>query len=99
MSCYIFQLLYIPIVMYAPALGFSQLTGISLNILIPATCCVCIFYTTLGGVKAVVWTDTVQTVMILASVITVAVIGTISVGGVVEVWNRNDATGRIDFFK
>lgn len=85
--------------MYAPALGFSQLTGISLNILIPITCFVCIFYTTLGGVKAVVWTDTVQTVMILASVITVAVLGTITVGGVPRVWELNDMTGRIDFFK
>lgn len=39
-------MLYIPIVMYVPALAFAQVTGVSLNVLIPLVCLVCIFYTT-----------------------------------------------------
>lgn len=39
--------MYIPIVIYVPALAFAQVTGISLQVLIPMVCVVCIFYTTL----------------------------------------------------
>jgi len=35
-------------------------TGLSLVMSIVATALVCIFYTTIGGMKAVVWNDVVQ---------------------------------------
>lgn len=35
-----------PIVIYVPALAFAQVTGISLSVLIPLVCIVCVFYTT-----------------------------------------------------
>ncbi|KAJ8940059.1 hypothetical protein NQ314_010893, partial [Rhamnusium bicolor] len=41
------MLLYIPIVIYVPALAFSQVTGINLHLVTPVVCIVCIFYTTL----------------------------------------------------
>lgn len=41
------QLLYIPLVIYVPALAFNQVTGIDLHIVAPLVCAVCIFYTTL----------------------------------------------------
>jgi Na+/proline symporter len=49
--------------------------------------------------KAVVWTDTIQTAMMFGAVIAVAVLGTARVGGVAEVWKRNFDTARIEFFK
>lgn len=52
-----------------------------------------------GGLKAVVWTDTIQTVMMFGAVIVVLVLGTNKVGGVAEVWKRNVDTERIEFFK
>lgn len=45
-----FQMLYIPIVIYVPALAFAQVTGISLSVLIPLCCAVCIFYTCLVSI-------------------------------------------------
>ncbi|KAF2880368.1 hypothetical protein ILUMI_25784, partial [Ignelater luminosus] len=92
------MLLYIPIVIYVPALAFSQVTGINLHLVTPAVCIVCIFYTTLGGLKAVVWTDTVQTVVMFAALIIVMVLGTISVGGFEEVWTRSEHGDRLEFF-
>ncbi|KAF5303091.1 hypothetical protein FQR65_LT08422 [Abscondita terminalis] len=92
------MLLYIPIVIYVPALAFSQVTGINLHLVTPVVCVVCIFYTTLGGLKAVVWTDTVQMVVMTAALIVVLVMGTISVGGFAEVWRRSDLGGRLEFF-
>lgn len=42
-----FQLLYIPLVIYVPALAFNQVTGINLHMIANIVCAVCIFYTTL----------------------------------------------------
>ncbi|KAL3283616.1 hypothetical protein HHI36_006755 [Cryptolaemus montrouzieri] len=92
------MLLYIPIVIYVPALAFSQVTGINLHLITPLVCIVCIFYTTLGGLKAVVWTDTIQTVVMFGALICVIAMGTYSVGGFNEVWKRSEQGGRIDFF-
>ncbi|KAK0176391.1 hypothetical protein PV328_000534 [Microctonus aethiopoides] len=93
-----YELLYIPLVIYVPALAFNQVTGIDLHIVAPLVCAVCIFYTTLGGLKAVVWTDTIQTIVMFGGVIIVAILGTINAGGIDEVWRRNEASGRIEFF-
>ncbi|CAH1407495.1 unnamed protein product [Nezara viridula] len=91
------MLLYIPIVVYVPALAFSQVTGINLHLITPIVCTVCIFYTSLGGLKAVVWTDTVQVMMMLAAIGIVMVIGVLNVGGLSEVLKRNLESGRIEF--
>uniref|UniRef100_A0A2S2QKM3 Sodium-coupled monocarboxylate transporter 1 n=1 Tax=Sipha flava TaxID=143950 RepID=A0A2S2QKM3_9HEMI len=58
---YAFSLmLYIPVVIYIPALAFSQVTGLNVHTVTKIICSVCIFYTTIGGLKAVVWTDAIQ---------------------------------------
>ncbi|XP_043798049.1 sodium-coupled monocarboxylate transporter 2-like isoform X2 [Apis laboriosa] len=92
------MLLYIPLVIYVPALAFNQVTGMNLHAIAVLVCAVCIFYTTLGGLKAVVWTDAIQTIVMFGGVIVIAVIGTNQVGGFNEVWKRNRDTDRIQFF-
>lgn len=52
-----------------------------------------------GGLKAVVWTDAIQTIVMFGGVIVIAVIGTNQVGGFSEVWKRNRDTDRIQFFE
>ncbi|KAF3428900.1 hypothetical protein E2986_12519 [Frieseomelitta varia] len=94
-----YELLYIPLVIYVPALAFNQVTGINLHAIAVLVCVVCIFYTTLGGLKAVVWTDAVQTIVMFGGVIAIAAIGTNQVGGFQEVWKRNRDTDRIEFFE
>ncbi|XP_076278532.1 sodium-coupled monocarboxylate transporter 2 isoform X2 [Lasioglossum baleicum] len=51
-----------------------------------------------GGLKAVVWTDAVQTIVMFGGVVLVAVYGTIRVGGIDFVWEKNRETNRIEFF-
>ncbi|XP_017764407.1 PREDICTED: sodium-coupled monocarboxylate transporter 2-like isoform X1 [Eufriesea mexicana] len=92
------MLLYIPLVIYVPALAFNQVTGINLHAIAILVCAVCIFYTTLGGLKAVVWTDAIQTIVMFGGVMVIAVIGTNRVGGFEQVWKRNRETDRIEFF-
>ncbi|KRT79021.1 hypothetical protein AMK59_8383 [Oryctes borbonicus] len=51
-----------------------------------------------GGLKAVVWTDTVQTVVMVGALVVVMIMGTMNAGGFTEVWKKNKDGGRIDFF-
>ncbi|KAG5668440.1 hypothetical protein PVAND_016380 [Polypedilum vanderplanki] len=48
-------ILWLPIVIYMPALAFNQTTGIDIHVITPFQCFICIVYTSLGGIKAVVW--------------------------------------------
>ncbi|XP_052896837.1 sodium-coupled monocarboxylate transporter 1-like [Anopheles moucheti] len=91
-------LIYIPIVIYVPALAFSQVTGINLHVITPIICVICIFYTTVGGLRAVVWTDTLQFVLMIGACIAVIVLGISSVGGFMEVWEAADRGKRLIFF-
>jgi Na+/proline symporter len=52
-----------------------------------------------GGLKAVVWTDTLQQIIMMASSIVVMVLGIIAVGGLDIMWHRNVDGDRIEFFK
>lgn len=41
---------------YVPALAFAQVSGIEdIHMITPIVMGICIFYTCLGGIKAVVW--------------------------------------------
>lgn len=48
-------ILWLPIVIYVPALAFNQTTGVNIHVITPIVMTICIFYTMLGGIKAVVW--------------------------------------------
>ncbi|CAB3364431.1 Hypothetical predicted protein [Cloeon dipterum] len=81
---------YIPVVVYVAALAFSQVAGIDVYLVTPITCLVCIFYTTMGGMRAVVWTDALQTVVMVAAIIFVMVQGAAKLGGWSSVWEINE---------
>ncbi|XP_045600689.1 sodium-coupled monocarboxylate transporter 2 [Procambarus clarkii] len=92
--------LYMAIVVYAPALALAQVTGFDVYVSVSLICFVCIFYTTLGGMKAVLWTDALQTLIMYASMMFVIIKGAVDVGGFSAVWERNVESGRaqlIDF--
>lgn len=89
--------LYESIVVYVPALALNQVSGISTHIISSVVCGVCVFYTVLGGLKAVVWTDMLQVVVMIVAVITVTVLGTVQVGGPAEVWRKAREVNRIEF--
>ncbi|XP_055599842.1 sodium-coupled monocarboxylate transporter 1-like [Uranotaenia lowii] len=91
-------MIYIPVVVYVPALAFNQVTGINLHLITPVLCIICIFYTTVGGLRAVVWTDTLQFVLMIGSSLVIIVLGIASVGGFFEVWKAADRGGRLEFF-
>ncbi|XP_071496321.1 sodium-coupled monocarboxylate transporter 2-like [Diadema antillarum] len=85
------------VVLYAPATALNAVTGTDLWTAVMSTGAVCIFYSTLGGIKAGLWADSLQAVVIVGSLIAIIVKGTIDVGGVDEVIRRGLEGDRIYF--
>lgn len=65
LSFILFQLGRIGIVLLLPSLAISIVTGIPVEISILIMGVLCVFYTTFGGIEAVVWTDVMQVIVLL----------------------------------
>jgi sodium-coupled monocarboxylate transporter 8/12 len=57
------MVLYMGIVLYAPALALNAVTGINKIVSIISVGLVCTFYSTIGGMKAVLITDVFQVLL------------------------------------
>ncbi|XP_071085030.1 uncharacterized protein [Haliotis cracherodii] len=57
-----------------------------------------IVYTAMGGLKAVIWTDVFQAVVMFAGMLSVIIKGTIDAGGIKAVWTTAAKRGRLNFF-
>ncbi|NXB24285.1 SC5AC protein, partial [Rhagologus leucostigma] len=96
---YILQtILYTGIVVYAPSLALNQVTGFDLWGSVAATGIVCTFYCTLGGLKAVVWTDAFQMIVMVAGFMTVLIRGTSLNDGSTKVWEDAHEGSRLNIF-
>lgn len=90
---------HLPLLVYAPAIAFSQVTGVNLHLITPITCVVCVFYTTFGGLRAVVWTDTIQFGSMMVALAAVIYLGTKQLGGIGEVFASADRGDRMILFE
>ncbi|XP_071223693.1 sodium-coupled monocarboxylate transporter 1-like [Salvelinus alpinus] len=98
-TMYIIQTaLYTGMVIYAPALALNQITGLNLWGVLVATGVVCIIYCTLGGLKAVIWTDVFQMVIMLAGFVAVIARGAVIQGGLGKIWDDCYQGGRLNVF-
>ncbi|XP_018576921.1 sodium-coupled monocarboxylate transporter 1 [Anoplophora glabripennis] len=89
---------YLPIVIYIPALAFSAATGVDVHVITPIVCSVCIFYTTLGGLKALVWSDTLQFSITVGAMTTIFILGVNATGGFANMWQKSVESERLDIF-
>ncbi|XP_012878541.1 PREDICTED: sodium-coupled monocarboxylate transporter 1 isoform X2 [Dipodomys ordii] len=92
-------ILYTGIVIYAPALALNQVTGFDLWGAVVATGVVCTFYCTLGGLKAVVWTDVFQVGIMVAGFASVIIQATVTQGGISKIIDDAYNGGRLNFWK
>ncbi|XP_044533432.1 sodium-coupled monocarboxylate transporter 1-like [Gracilinanus agilis] len=91
-------ILYTGVVIYAPALAMNQVTKINLWGTIIATGAVCIFCSSMGGFKAVVWIHVFQAGIKLAGFLAVIIQGTVVQGGISNVLNDSYHGGRLNFW-
>lgn len=64
-------IIYTAICIYAPSDALSEATGLSMNFSIIFTCFICTVYTTIGGLKAVIWNDVIQATVIYTGFVSV----------------------------
>ncbi|XP_025093116.1 sodium-coupled monocarboxylate transporter 2-like isoform X2 [Pomacea canaliculata] len=97
-SLLIFQtLVYMAFLLYAPSLALNAVTGLHLWGSVIGMGFVVTFYTTLGGMKAVLWTDTFQAGVIFAGLLAVLIQGSIVMGGFGNAWLIASNRSRIVF--
>ncbi|XP_075211404.1 putative sodium-dependent multivitamin transporter isoform X2 [Lycorma delicatula] len=92
------MVLYMGIVLYAPGIALQALTELSQEWCIFAVGIVCTFYSTLGGMKAVITTDVFQAILMYAAVFLVVISAAIELGGFSQIWKIANEHGRIEFF-
>ncbi|GAB0088916.1 sodium-coupled monocarboxylate transporter 2 [Sergentomyia squamirostris] len=90
--------LVLPIVLFIPAIALAQVTGINVHLINTIACTVCVVYTMLGGIKAVVWTDVIQGAIMVVASLVILIFGVREVGSLSEVINRAINEDRIQFF-
>jgi len=97
--CFTIQMtMYMAIVVYAPALALEQVTGFPLDIAVVVIFVVCIFYSAIGGIKAVMWTDTFQAICMFGSFLAIIIKGNFDAGGASTVFDINYQSGRVELF-
>nr|XP_054760296.1 sodium-coupled monocarboxylate transporter 1-like [Lytechinus pictus] len=96
---FVTMIFYIAVVIYAPALALNQVTGVSLWGTVVATGVVCTFYTTIGGMNAVIWTDVFQSLVMMCGLLAVIIQGSNESGGMDNVLDTCRKGGRINFWE
>ncbi|XP_067872180.1 sodium/iodide cotransporter [Heterodontus francisci] len=89
--------LYTGVVIYAPALILNQVTGLNIWTSLLSTGIICTFYTTVGGLKAVIWTDVFQIITMMSGFVAVIIRGTYLAGGTGRVLENAYNESRINF--
>ncbi|KAJ3599031.1 hypothetical protein NHX12_032994 [Muraenolepis orangiensis] len=90
-------LLYTGIVIYAPALILHQATGLNMWLSLFSTGIICTVYTTVGGMKAVIWTDVFQILVMFSGFLAILIHGTVLVGGPARVLEIAYNGSRLNF--
>ncbi|XP_064211465.1 sodium-coupled monocarboxylate transporter 1-like [Tribolium castaneum] len=90
---------YLSMTMYSPALALSAVTGFKLHLITIFVSSICIFYTSIGGFKTVIWTDVLQYMVVAVTLIIVLGLGIRSKDGLAEVWHKGITSGRLDILK
>ncbi|CAK8683332.1 unnamed protein product [Clavelina lepadiformis] len=92
------MIVFIGLTIYVPGLALNAVTPLGLEWTIVLTSFVCTLYTALGGMKAVVWTDTLQTFIMLAGCLAALIKTTVHVGGFGNIWAALDRGNRLNFW-
>lgn len=90
---------FMGVVLYGPSLALGSVTGLPVWLSIVLNGSVCAFYTTAGGIKAVVWTDVLQVLLMICGLLIVTIKGFILTGGPSAVFDTVNKHGLLEFFE
>jgi sodium-coupled monocarboxylate transporter 8/12 len=87
--------IWLAIAVYAPALAINQATGLPLPFSILLTGASTTFYTAMGGMKAVIWTDTIQFGVLFGGILLILAWALTHIsGGLPAAWALASAGGK-----
>ncbi|XP_070577496.1 sodium-dependent multivitamin transporter-like isoform X2 [Ptychodera flava] len=89
------QGMYIAFCLLGPALAFEAVQKFEMWKTTVILGVVCTFYTAIGGIKAVIWADVFQFLVIYGSILAIVVMGCLEVGSLDSVWQYNVEHGRL----
>ncbi|KAK3782992.1 hypothetical protein RRG08_058051 [Elysia crispata] len=89
---------YMGVVLFGPAVALQAVAGYPVWNSILVICVVAVIYTAIGGIRAVIWTDVFQGLVMLAGIFAILIQGTVEVGSPKKVWDVANAGGRLNFF-
>ncbi|XP_014473632.1 PREDICTED: putative sodium-dependent multivitamin transporter [Dinoponera quadriceps] len=91
-------LLLAGVMLYAPSIALEVTAGLSSTTSIAVIAVICTFYSTIGGIKAVLITDIFQGVLMVVAFGTLIGIAADNVdGGIAGIWQIGREGGRLDF--
>lgn len=90
---------YTAVSVYAPAIALSKATSLDTHVAVVLIYVVVVFYSSQGGIKAVVIADTFQTCVLALSLVAVVALGYFYTGTFSEVIQTASDHQRIEFFK
>lgn len=90
---------YLSICIYAPAIVLGELSGLPTAVIVAFVGGVTVLYTMVGGIKAVIWTDTLQLAIFIGTIGLVIIFICRSIdGGFAEAVTIAQENGRLDYF-
>ncbi|KAH8378913.1 hypothetical protein KR009_002053 [Drosophila setifemur] len=89
---------YTAVAVLAPAIALSKATGLDTKIAVVLIYVVCVFYSSQGGMKAVVIADSFQAAVLAVSLVLIVGLGCFYSGNPIEVFQKASENNRLEFF-
>jgi Na+/proline symporter len=95
-SFILFQFGRMAIVLYLPALALATVSSLDIYLCIVVMGALCVLYTMLGGMEAVVWTDVAQTIVLLGGLFCALAICVAGIdGGFTQLWRTSHQEAKV----
>ncbi|XP_016934954.2 sodium-coupled monocarboxylate transporter 1 [Drosophila suzukii] len=96
---YVIQMcFYTAVAVLAPAIALSKATGLDTKIAVVLIYVVCVFYSSQGGMKAVVIADSFQAAVLAVSLVLIVGLGSFYSGNPIQVFQTAAEHNRLEFF-
>ncbi|XP_042909843.1 putative sodium-dependent multivitamin transporter [Parasteatoda tepidariorum] len=90
------MMLFMSVALYGAVLALSAVTDLSFGTSIVSLGAICTLYCFLGGLKAVLWTDVFQIILMLICILSFFITGIQDAGGVSNIYEKAKAGHRLD---
>ncbi|XP_042898248.1 putative sodium-dependent multivitamin transporter isoform X1 [Parasteatoda tepidariorum] len=98
-ALFLVQMIFVMVVsLFGSVLSLSAVTDLSLEISVISLGALCTLYCSLGGLKAVLWTDVFQAALIFICMASLYVAGIGDAGGIAKIYEQAKEGHRLDMF-